>query len=285
MVARLETKLQRSSDAQIEATGAKWGRALYRFVAKRRNTALGNLALAFPELPEAERADLALRSFEHFGIVSADFLAGRGRTRDTLERGATIEGRDNLEAALAQGKGVLLVTGHYGNWERAAAWISRAGYKLNVVIRDADQQGVNQRVNAIRESAGTTVIPRGDAGKPILTALRRNEIVGILSDQNHDDAFLPFFGHPAGTNLGIGVIAERTGAPLIPLWTPRVGVGQYRFIFDAPLAPVPGDHDKGVATLLAVHTWLEGIIRQYPEQWLWMHDRWRAARRKGLLSP
>jgi KDO2-lipid IV(A) lauroyltransferase len=117
----------------------------------------------------------------------------------------------------------------------------------------------------------------------MLMALRANQCVGILSDQNHDGEYIPFFGHPAGTNVGLGVIHERTGAPVLPGVVWWISPGQYQFHVSPPLQAESG-HEKGVGTMIAFHRWLEDRIREHPEQWLWFHDRWRAAKRRGLVT-
>lgn len=280
---RLQRSLGNKSDARVRRFGERIGLLFWRVAKKRRQRAVDNLGLAFPEMSLEEREALAKRVFLHFGRTSADFFASRGRTLAQLESQTEVVGYENLEAALALGKGVLMVTGHFGNWERSSAWLSLKGHKVSVVIRDADQQGVNQVVNELRTGPGTHVIPRGNSARTILKCLARNELIGILPDQNAEDIFLPFFGKPAGTNLGVGVIQERTGSPVIPVTCVDLGDGKYRLTFYPQLLPEPGYETKGEGLLRAINHWLEGVIREHPEQWLWFHDRWRNAREEGLL--
>lgn len=280
---RLEASLSRKSPEKIEAFGERLGRLLFRMGKRRRLTAVHNLSFGFPEMSDSDRLTLAKRVFEHFGRTSADFLTSRGRDLQRLEDTTEIVGRHYLDEAMSMGKGVILVTGHFGNWERASAWISMSGYPLSVVIRDADQEGVNQVVNELRTGPGTKIIPRGSAAKPILEALRAKEIVGIIPDQNAEDAFLPFFGKPAGTNLGLGVFQDRTQAAVLPVTCVYLGPNSYRISFHPLLQPESGYERKGEGLLRSVNTWLESVIRENPEQWLWFHDRWRNAREAGLL--
>ncbi|MCG9896062.1 MAG: lysophospholipid acyltransferase family protein, partial [Fimbriimonadaceae bacterium] len=204
-------------------------------------------------------------------------------TPERLEETTVVEGFHHVEQALAQGRGALMITGHFGNWERISAWLSHRGVPLSVVARDANQAEINDLINSLRQGPGTRVIPRGNAARPILERLRANELIGILPDQNSQEIYIPFFGHPAGTVLGPGVLAERSGAPVIPVACVRVGVGRYRIRFDDPLVPEPVEGPRGEGTMRAIHAWLESVIREHPEQWLWLHDRWRSARREGLL--
>jgi len=273
----------RKTVEQAERSGAGWGRALFRVSKKHRNRALSNLAMVFPEMPEDERRKLAIRVFEHFGRMTGDFLAGMNRTKEELNASMTVVGLEHLETALAKGKGVLLVTGHFGNWERVGAWMSFNGYKLNVVTRAANDPTIEELVTKLRSGPGTGIIPRGNAARPILECLKRNEAVGILADQNTDDHFLTFFGKAAGTQLGPAVLSERAGAPVIPGYCVWLSPGKYRMVFEEPLEPTPGFDIKGQGMMQSVLFYLERVIREHPEQWLWFHDRWRSARQRGLL--
>jgi KDO2-lipid IV(A) lauroyltransferase len=271
-------------DAWVEAVGRGIGRLMMWGSKKHRLRALENLKLVFPEMPEMERVALVKKIFAHYGMVTTDFLTIHKRSTEQIEREATLEGTEHLEAALARGKGVIVLTGHFGNWERFSALISGRGRQIYVIARDANSVALNRMVNDLRSMRGTKVIPRGAAARPTIEALRRNEVVGILPDQNADEVYIPFFGHLAGTVLGPGVIAERTGATVLTAWCVRVGPRKYRMILEPPLEAVPSDGPKGEGLMRAFHDRLESIIREYPDQWLWFHDRWRNARNKGMLK-
>lgn len=275
--------LIRRSPERAEEVGEKLGRTIFKLYKKHRQRALDNLQLAFPLMPEAEREALGQRVLEHFGKVTADFLISGRRSQEELDRSMTVEGLENLNEALKLERGVIMITGHFGNWERLSAWVSTHGYKLSVISRDVSNSQLNRMVNELREGPGTTVIPRGDSARAIIERLRRNELIGILPDQNSEEAFIPFFDHPAGTVLGPGVLSERTGAPVVPCWSVWTGPGQYRMIVEPALTPEPGYSRKGEGTMRAIHKSLEAIIRKHPEQWLWFHDRWKSARRRGMI--
>lgn len=274
--------LVRKRPQKAEEIGARLGRILFKCSRKHRERAISNLALAFPDMPLAEREQLAKRTFEHFGRVTADFLLIEDRSLDDLKASLEVDGLEHIHEALSHGKGAIMITGHFGNWERMSAYVSALGYKISVIARDTADTGLNQKVNKLRAFSGTNVISRGNATRPILERLKANEMVGILPDQNSDEIFIPFFDHPAGTVLGPGVIHERTGAPVICGWCVWVGPGKYKFWIDPPLEVMPGDV-KGEGTMRAIHASLERVIREYPEQWLWFHDRWKNARKRGLL--
>lgn len=283
LLQRIQSALLKKSPEDAEATGARLGRLIMRFGKRRRERADANLRLAMPELSDAEREALVGKIFEHFGRISADFLLIPKRSREQFFEETEVVGVEHLDAALAQGKGILLITGHFGNWERCSSWLSMKGYPLSVVARDADDLGVNSMVNELRAYTGTKVIARGNAARPIIEALRRNELVGILPDQNASEVFLPFFGKPAGTVLGPGVLHARTGAVVVPMYGVRVGPNRYRLEIHPPLEPIPGYEVKGEGLMRAINASLESMIRQHPDQWLWFHDRWRNARKRGLL--
>ena len=274
----------RKGPGEAEATGKKLGAWVYKVSKKRRERCLANLQLAFPELSDSERDGLCQRVFEHYGIVTADFLNADRRTLEDVKGSMEVEGYHHMVEALDLGRGVILITGHFGNWERMSAYVSGLGHKLTVVARDTRNERLNQMVNELRSKGGTEVIPRGNAARPILERLRKNEIVGILPDQNSAEVFVPFFGHLCGTVLGPGVLSERTGAPVMPVYCVRIGTNQYRMTFEPPLTPAEWDGPKGSGMMVAIHRSLEARIRAHPEQWLWFHDRWRSARQRGYLT-
>ncbi|ARU42419.1 hypothetical protein CCB80_15170 [Armatimonadetes bacterium Uphvl-Ar1] len=276
-------RVQGKSPEQVERIGENYGRRMWQFAGKRRQRTIENLKLAFPDKSDSEISQIAEGVFLHFGRTSTDFLAGIDRTQADLESTTKIVGREHLDEAMKVGKGTLLITGHLGNWERVSAWMSLAGYPLHVIARDADDEGVNSIVNNIRRKPGTQVIPRGQAARQVLLKLRANEIVGILPDQNASDIFIPFFDHPAGTALGPGVFHSRTQATILPVACVYTGKGQYTMTFYPHLQPILPEDQAGEGAMRAINAWLEDRIRENPSQWLWMHDRWRNARRNGLL--
>ena len=279
----IQRYLTRKSPEQVERFGTRFGRLYWHLDRRRRVTCQNNLRLAFPDMPADEAARIAKKVFEHFGRAGTDFLMGAKRSRADLESSMTVVGIEKLENALEAGKGVLLVTGHFGNFERIPDWLSMHGYKISIVVRDANEEGVNHIVYGLRQGLGTELIARGNAAIKIVRRLRDNGIVAITPDQNAYEAFLPFFGKPAGTTLGPGVISDRTGAAVVPVFCRYVGPSQYRMEFHDPLTPYSGYDAKGEGMMRAINDKLESVIRETPEQWLWLHDRWRAARLEGLL--
>ena len=273
---------QRRDIAGAERLGEKLANLWFRADKKHRDRAISNLLLAFPEKTPEQAADLAKESFRHFGRVMGDFMRSPIRTDEEVM--ASIEHRDlgPYLRALQRDKGVLAITGHMGNFERFAHWFQAQGYNISVVARDANDEGLQQQVAQIRGGRGVGMMSRGNSARAILQKIRNKETVGILPDQNADECFVPFFGKPCGTTLGPAVLHLRTGAPLVPAYCLRTGPGTYRVeIFE------PMEYERGKTTpeqiMADLNAVLEDVIRRYPEQWLWLHDRWKSARRAGML--
>ncbi|MBL8048872.1 MAG: lysophospholipid acyltransferase family protein [Chthonomonas sp.] len=280
---RAQRWLGRKQGADRERTGEKLGRMLFRASKKHRERAYRNFRLAFPEMSQDAMQALAQRVFEHYGRTTADFLTSQGRTKEQIDAMVTVEGREHIQAAIDRGKGTLFITAHFGNWELLAQWMAFNGYPLHVIARDVRNKNLNDAVNAIRLGPGTKVLSRGNAARAILGVLKENGIVGILPDQNETELFIPLFGHTAGTVLGPGVIHARTDATVVAGYCAYEAPGKYRIIFEPPLTPEPGYETRGEGLMRAIHTSLEEMVRRYPEQWLWFHDRWKSARQRGLV--
>lgn len=275
--------MERKSALQAETSGAKLGRLVFKLSKKHRERARENLLRAFPEKSEAERSTIALGVLEHFGRVMADFLRSKKRTPQEVLDSTEVVGREHLTDALAQGKGIILISGHFGNWERMSHWISANGYPVSVVARDANDPEMNDLIMELRHANGAQVIARGDAVRPILERLKKNELVGILPDQNSAEIFVPFFGYTCGTVKGPGTLARRTGSPVVPVYCIRIGPNRYRMVICAPLVPEAGfEPIEGMTR--AINRSLEDHIREFPDQYLWIHNRWKSAKQQGLIQ-
>lgn len=278
----LEPAFQRRSPERAEQLGAKLGKIGYKLVKRQREKGLLSLGVAFPELSRAEHERLLYESFLHFGRVAGDFLRSTVRTDEEVLESIEVVGRAIGERARDEGRGLLAVLPHHGNWERLAHWFNATGGKLSVVARSANDSEMERQVLRIREKAGMTVIGRDGGGREVLRRLHNNEFIGILPDQNSNESFLPYFGKPAGTVLGPAKLAMKTNTPILPVFCPRIGVCRYRLIVKDTIPVNPGDTPEDVMT--RVNAVFEEVIREYPDQYLWMHDRWKSARRRGLLD-
>jgi len=279
----LQRWLERKSAAQAERIGERLGRMAYRVSKKHRNRAIENLTRAFPEKDAAEIRALAEGVLVHFGRTMADFMRAGARTKEEVLNSIEVEGLEHMDAAMKAGKGGLLIGAHFGNWERLAQATVLLGYPVSVIVRDANDPAMNELVEKLRASTGVGLISRGDAAVPTLKRLKRNEFVGLLPDQNSDEIFVPFFGVPCGTVTGPAVLSLRSGAPLLPMYCVRTGPCRYRVWIEPPLEADPGFEPVEGLTRAINHS-LEAAIRQYPEQYLWIHNRWKSAKRRGLVQ-
>lgn len=279
---RLQRWLERKDVAGAERVGERLGKVAYRVSRKHRKRALENLARAFPEATPAQRATWAEGVLIHFGRTMCDFMRSAKRSPNEVIESIEASGLEHLDAALAAGKGAILITAHFGNWERMSSYLAIRGYKLSAVARDANDPEMNALVESLRQAGGIEVISRGNAARQVLTRLKKNEAVGILPDQNSDEIFVPFFGVPCGTVQGPAVLSTRSSAPILPTYCARVGVGKYRLWMEPPLVPEEGFEPVEGLTR-AVNQSLENAIRQYPEQYLWIHNRWKSAKARGLV--
>jgi KDO2-lipid IV(A) lauroyltransferase len=198
------------------------------------------------------------------------------RTLSTI----TLDGREHLEGVMATAGRALLLTAHVGNWELLAAAHRLTGFRLAIVIRPLDSRLVDTLARLWREKAGVELIAKRGASGPVRAALRDGSIVGVLLDQNasrREAVFVPFFGVSASTSRGLAVLALRTRTPILPVFIRREGWGRHRARIHPPLVgPGPNPTAQAIVELTAQCTQaIEAAIRAAPEQWFWLHDRWR----------
>jgi KDO2-lipid IV(A) lauroyltransferase len=191
-----------------------------------------------------------------------------------------LEGLEHLDAVMAGHGRALMLTAHLGNWEVLSVAHRLTPYGLSVVVRPLDAPWLDTVANRLRRRTGVETIDKRGALRPVLEALRRGRLIGILMDQNaarREGVFVDFFGHPASTNRSIALLALRTGAPIVPIFARRETGGLHRVIIRPALAvPASNDGETALVELTARCTAeIERAIREAPEQWLWSHDRWR----------
>lgn len=257
------------------------GRFIYRFAARPRGFARRNLRLAYGgAMTEREREALVRNVFVHFAKTMLDFVRGPALSREGLDRIiVSVEGWESGRAALDSGRGLIFLTAHLGNWELLGRWLAAQGIPLTVVAREPGDPAFGGYVRSLRENAGFAVLSKGASARELLGALRRGEAIVLLPDQNSGDLFVPFFGVPAGTVAGPASLALHTGAPLLPSYCVRQPDDTYKIIFLPPIPAEPtGDRAADVTRVMGeANRVLESVVRQFPEQWLWLHDRWRSA--------
>ncbi len=261
--------------------GAGVGRLAYAGMTRLRRVGLRNLELAYPEQEPKWRERTLARVYRHLGLLLAEFCQMPGYTAEQASRWIGYDGLENYLAARARGKGVLVVTGHLGAWELSSFYHSLMGYPMGLVIRRLDNPLVDALVNRIRCLHGNRVIHKDDFARGLISAMREGETVGILMDTNMtppQGVFVPFFGVPACTASGLARVALKTDAAVLPgflLWDE--GEQRYRLCFGEAMKLIrTGDADADVLANTAAFTAeIERYVRANPEQWLWMHRRWK----------
>ncbi len=247
---------------------------------KRR--ALAHLELAFPEASAAQRRRLGRASFRHLGETLAESLYLMRHDCAEIERRTRVEGWDHVERARATRRPLLVVTGHCGNWELLAALISCRGLGMAVVARQLDEPEFDSLLVGLRQRFGTRTVARGAPGaaRDLLRTLRRGGCLGILIDQDTsvDGVWVPFFGRPAYTPVGAADLVRRLDAISLPTFIERLADGSHRVRVHAP----PALPDDPVAATAALTRLIEEQIRRIPEQWVWLHRRWRRQPPEGV---
>ena len=263
------------------AAGAAIGWVCWKALGGLRRTGLRNLKLAFPEKTEEQRQEILRELYRTLGWQIAEFCKMHSYTLERASQFVRYEGLENYLEARDKGKGVLVLTGHLGAWELSSFYHSLRGYPMSVVIRRLDNPRVDAFVNGIRCMHGNRVLHKDDFARGLLSAMHRGDTVGILMDTNMtppQGVFVPFFGVEACTASGLARVALKTGAAVLPgflLWDKSEK--RYVLHFGKELDLVrTGDTQADIlanTALFAATT--EAYIRRYPEQWLWVHRRWK----------
>jgi KDO2-lipid IV(A) lauroyltransferase len=264
-----------------KAIGAALGGLAYRAAGRLRRTGDRNLTLAYPASDPIWREHVLRQLFRSLGLQLAEFCLMSRYTRESAAAFLRYEGLERYLAARDSGRGVLVVTGHLGLWELSSFYHSLMGYPMSMVIRRLDNPLVDRLVNRIRCLHGNTVLHKDDFARGLLGAMRRGETVGILMDTNMtppQGVFVDFFGVPACTASGLARIAMRTNAAILPgFLTWREDEEKYVLEFDEPLTFVhTGSYEEDIVTNTQICTAaIERWVRRFPEQWLWVHRRWK----------
>lgn len=263
------------------ACGSALGAGACRLSGRYRGVADRNLRLAYgDDLTPAERRRLTQDVFRHFGrALLIEFLKVPSLSPAQVRALVPIQPSElnPLTQALARGRGVIVVSAHLGNWELLVRRIALEGVRVLVVARQGRDPAFNALTDRLRENGGYQVHSRDSSPRPLLRHLQSGGVVAILCDQKSDAVFVPFFGHTAGTTDGPAVLALRTGAAVLPLFAPRGPDGKYRPLFLPEIdTHATGNRRADAARIMGdITAGIEEVVRRYPDQWLWMHDRWR----------
>lgn len=263
----------------VLAGGTVLGWAFYLLDAAHRRLALANLACAFPVRSPRECRAIARAMFAHFGRLLVELLEFSQLSHQRIQQLVEFEGEDRMRHAYAQGRGVLLFTGHFGFWELHAIAHGLVVGPIDVLARALDNPRLNDLLERARMCTGNGVIYRRGAIRRVLRALGANHSVALLIDQHTqtaDAVYVDFFNRPAATTSALAVLAMRTGAPVIPAFALPLPGGRYRMIYEHPVEAPRADDPTAVREFTQRCTdVLEMYVRRYPELWLWMHRRWR----------
>ena len=274
--------------ARAAAIALSW--TIYLLHVRLRRVGMRNLALAFPEKTRRERARILRGVFTSLGRQLAEVCLFPKYTLENVGKVVVYDGFENFERALARGKGVLFLTAHLGAWELSAFTHSLYGHPLQIVMRPLDNVYLDRLMRRYRTMHGNSTVDKDDFVRGLLSAMKAGETVGILMDTNMtppQGVFADFFGIPACTASGLARIALRTDAAVVPgftFWDP--GLRKYRLRFDPAVKLIrTGNDDADVLANTALFTKvIEEYVRRYPDQWLWVHRRWktRPPGEKGL---
>jgi Kdo2-lipid IVA lauroyltransferase/acyltransferase len=254
---------------------------LYALLPKLRKTAEFNLRLVFPEWNDAQRHAVIQGMLRNLGWMAAEFARLPKLTKENIEQLVVLDGQENFLEGQQRGKGVLYLTGHIGAWELSSFAHALYGFPLHYMARPIDNPQIDTLVNTYRSRSGNVPIFKNESARTVLKILRDAGTVGILADQNtmpEEGMFVDFFGKSACMTTGVARVALHTDAAVVPgyaVWD--AGIQKYRLRFEPPIELIQtGDSGKDIfENTQRFARVIEGIIRKYPEQWVWIHARWK----------
>jgi KDO2-lipid IV(A) lauroyltransferase len=276
-------------DAVSRGLGTLIGLTFYAADRGHRRLTVRQLRAAFPTRSLRECRAIARATFAHFGRLLVALLRFSTLGEAEMRKRVEFEGDERMQAALARGKGAILVTGHFGFWEIQGIAHALALPPMSVLARPLDNPYLHALLERTRCATGNHVIYRQGAVRRVLRALAANEVVGILIDQHiqqADAVMVDFFNRPAATTSAVATLALRTGAPLVPGFALPLPDGRYRVVYEHPVEPPGADSPDPVRELTQRCTdVLEMYVRRHPQLWLWMHRRWRDPDPEGRRVP
>lgn len=255
--------------------------AIYLLIRRLRRVGERNLEMALPEFSAAKRSEILQGAYRHLAWQLVEFCRMPRYTPENTSTWIRTEGLEHYLAARVRGKGVLVLTGHLGAWELSSFYHSLMGYPMGMVIRRLDNRRLDEYVNRIRCMHGNRVLHKDDFARGLLTAMRAGETVGILMDTNMtppQGVFADFFGIPACTPAGLARVALKTNAAVIPgfmVWEPVEQRYVLRFGPELHFAQSDDTEADVLAATQQCNDVLAAWIRRYPDQWLWIHRRWK----------
>jgi len=260
--------------------GGMLGSLVYKIDKRHQRVIIDNIRQSFKDKTDEEVERIARSVYTNTGRHAVEFMRPEHYSQGRLEDHFEFVNFERLENARARGKGVLLLTAHCGSWEIMALMQSIKKPPFSIVVRPLDNPYLEKAVSGIRTRFGNTLINKTKGMREILRALGRGDMVGILLDQSvarREGVFVDFFGRPACTNKGLALLALKTKAPVVPAFTRRLGLYRHEIWIgeEMPLIET-GDKEADIAANTQAYTKvIEDFVRKYPEQWFWMHRRWK----------
>jgi len=278
----LEKAVATLPEGAAEGLGSATGGLVGGPLGIRRSVVEGNLRLAFPDASDAWIRETASAAYRHLGREAAAILRLSRLDPAEVVRRTVTRGWDDFEGALGEGKGVILATGHFGNWEIAAASVAARGIPIAAIVKRMGNRLVDARLEALRRRLGVETIEMHDARRLVPRVLREGGVVGIVADQDAraSGVFVPFFGRPASTHRGAALFALRLGAAVLTCTARRLPGDEVRYEAVGRRVPVQatGDMEADVVRLTGqLAAALEADVRAAPEQYFWFHRRWKTA--------
>ncbi len=256
------------------------GRLSYAVLTSRRRIARDNLKRAFgSEKSDGEIERIIKEVFLHTARTLVEFARQPKYTPEKILAMTGCEGKEYLERVSQEGKGAMLITGHFGNWELLGGWAAALGYPIDFLVGQQHNQKVDELLISFRRALGVGIIPIGMAARGVIKALKSNRMVAVVSDQHAPlgGVTVDFFGRPAATPKGPAAFAVKVDCPIMFGVYIRLGYNHHKALILPPIYPPhSGDSENDIVIMTQAYTsYLEQCVRQYPEQWLWTHRRWK----------
>jgi KDO2-lipid IV(A) lauroyltransferase len=253
--------------------------ALFRVVARKQwRRALEQLARSFPEKGQDEIHGIAKRVFEHGAVNYIEVFRWIGGCEAELDARVAMPHPERVEAAMARGKGVLVLTAHIGNFDLMGLWAAKR-YPMTIISKDLRNAAVNRFWMEARARSKLNIVPAHNSYRNCLRVLKKNELLGFILDQNmirKEGIFVEFFGRPACTTPGLAMLAAQSGAPVLPVFIVRHADGRHEIHVEDAIDPPPDRKPESIEQATQLYTrMIEDYVRRHPDQWIWMHRRWR----------
>lgn len=275
----VERVIRRLPRCCVLALGRGLGRLWSDLDARHVRIAADNLRRAFPSWDEPRVLRTARAVYEHFGAMLLDLLWMGGRPVADALALVDVEGVAHVEAAMSEGRGVLMITGHFGNWELAGLFHGARFGAMGVVARPLDNPALDAKLVSLRARGGNSVIYKQRALQQVLRLVREGKSIALVIDQNVQEGgvFVSFFGRPAASAPVASALTVKTGAPIVPAFCELLASGRYRMCYGPAIRNRPsGDRATDIARVTqATASVIEAAVRERPEQWLWLHRRWK----------